>query len=181
LSLKEQLGNSGNGGNVLFELKQKLEQISNNYVTQVDLEEAIRTGKVTKTQIEDSSYIQPNSSTSEDISVLYTRAVRLFGQRSYQLAKEIFEKAIETGHKEASSNYYLGEIAYYTKDYATAVGHYKKSAAINNTANYMKVLYLHTGIALVRDGKDDKAKPFFQFVVDNYPNTKAAEIAQKNL
>jgi TolA-binding protein len=185
LSLKEQLGNGGSGensGNVLFELKQKLEQISNNYVTQLDLEEAIRTGKVSKNRTEvANSYIQPSSSTTESISELYTKAVRLFGQRNYQTAKEFFEQSIAAGHKEASSNYYLGEIAYYTKDYASAVGHYKQSASINNTANYMKVLYLHTGIALVRDGKEDKAKPFFKFVVDNYPNTKAAEIAQKNL
>jgi TolA-binding protein len=45
----------------------------------------------------------------------------------------------------------------------------------------MKILYLHTAIALARDGQKEQSKNFFQFVIDNYPNTKAAYIAKKNL
>ncbi|HHH51860.1 MAG TPA: tetratricopeptide repeat protein, partial [Campylobacterales bacterium] len=76
---------------------------------------------------------------------------------------------------------YLGEIAYYTKNYPQAIRYYKKSASLYNSASYMPILYLHTAIALARDGQKEQARNFFQFVVDSYPNTKAANIAKKNL
>ena len=75
----------------------------------------------------------------------------------------------------------MGEIAYFTSDYYTAISYYKKSASTYNKASYMKILYLHTALSLLQTGQHDQAKGFFRYVVDNYPNTKSAEIAQNNL
>jgi len=118
---------------------------------------------------------------SVDVSNTYREAVQAFSHKSYNTATEKFKQAIAQNYKTAPSNYYLGEIAYYTNDYYSAISYYKKSASLYNKASYMKILYLHTALSLSKTGQHDQARGFFRYVVDNYPNTKSAEIAQKNL
>ena len=118
---------------------------------------------------------------SVDVSDTYREAVQAFSHKSYNTATEKFKQAIAQNYKKAPSNYYLGEIAYYTNDYYSAISYYKKSASLYNKASYMKILYLHTALSLSKTGQHDQARGFFRYVVDNYPNTKSAEIAQKNL
>jgi TolA-binding protein len=162
-----------------------VDQINNNYVTQEDLKEALSNREVVQqqsfsTNTDDNSY-SSSQPVVEDISTTYRKAVQLFGKRSYNASREKFEEVLAKNYKPASTNYYLGEIAYYTKNYAQAIDYYKKSASLYDSASYMKILYLHTAISLARIGEREQARNFFQFVVDNYPNTKAADIAQKNL
>ena len=116
-----------------------------------------------------------------DISDTYREAVQNFSHKSYNTATEKFKQAIVQNYKTAPSNYYLGEIAYYTSDYYSAISYYKKSASLYSKASYMKILYLHTALSLSKTGQHDQARGFFRYVVDNYPDTKSAEIAQKNL
>ena len=190
LSLKDQIVNleknqqtnsSDNDYNqthsLLLQMGKMVDQINNNYVTREDLKEALA-GSRAVNQNTVSLTAQGNSA---DTSSIYRKGVQLFGQRSYNLAKEKFKLAISKNYKPASSNYYLGEIAYYTKNYHNAVAYYKKSASLYDSASYMKVLYLHTAISLSKIGEKQQAKNFFQFVIDNYPNTKVAKIAKKNL
>ncbi|NEW60565.1 tetratricopeptide repeat protein [Sulfurovum sp. bin170] len=186
LALKEQVDTSVKGSgsqdpnqtyNMLLELGQMIDQINNNYVTQEDLKEALTGSRPVK----QTTTVSTSSTNSNDISTTYRRAVQLFGQKSYQSAKQNFEEALANNYKLASSNYYLGEIAYYTQEYSDAIAYYKKSASLYNKASYMKILYLHTAISLARTGQESQAKAFFQFVIDNYPDTKASEIAKKNL
>ena len=208
VELKEQLRDAQNASataknqensqtyNMLLEMGQILDKINNSYVTQEELKTALGSGGGSSqsfTQAESSVYTSSaissspssttnnNNSATTDMPTLYRRAVQLFGQKSYQSAKENFEKTASNGYKSASSNYYLGEIAYYTHDYTNAVGYYKKSSSLYDHASYMKILYLHTAISLDRSGQKSQAKGFFEYVIDNYPETKAAEIAKKNL
>ncbi|SFV55117.1 TPR repeat containing exported protein; Putative periplasmic protein contains a protein prenylyltransferase domain [hydrothermal vent metagenome] len=186
LSLKEQVNNSSKQDpnetyNMLLEMGKMVDQINNNYVTQEDLKEVLGGGSPVKHATTISSNEENSEKNSNDISTTYRRAVQLFGQKSYQSAKQNFEETLANNYKSASSNYYLGEIAYYTQEYTDAIAYYKKSASLYDKASYMKILYLHTGISLARTGQESPAKGFFQFVIDNYPNTKAAEIAKKNL
>jgi len=187
LSLKEELKSNNNlirkikddnkTYSMLLELGKMVDQINNNYVTSEDLKEALA-GSRTVQQPATVSYSEGNSA---DISTTYRRGVQLFGQRSYNSAKEKFEETLARNYKKASSSYYLGEIAYYTRNYPEAIRYYKQSASLYDSATYMPILYLHTAISLERDGQKEQAKNFFQFVIDNYPNTKASEIAKKNL
>ena len=158
---------------LLLDLGNMIDQINSTYVTQEDLQLAL--------QGRDGSTTSQQNSTSTDASRIYREGVQLFGRKSYQAAKEKFEATLAQNYKPAASNYYLGEIAYYTNDYNAAIAHFKKSASLYDKASYMPVLYLHTGIALARIGEKDQARSFFQFVVDHYPDTKSAEIARKNL
>ncbi len=188
LNLKEQLialskatENKGDDYNktysLLLEMGQMIDQINNNYVTQEDLKEALAGSRAVQYSTVSSSI----GGNSADISSIYRRGVQLFGKRNYSEAMNSFLQTASQNYKPASSNYYLGEIAYYTKDYNSAIKYYKKSASIYDSASYMKTLYLHTAISLARTGQTKQARDFFQFVVDTYPNTKAARIAKKNL
>jgi len=188
LNLKEQLiANSKSNSSkesdynktysLLLEMGQLIDQINNNYVTQEDLKEALAGSRA----VQYSTVSSSTGGNSADISSIYRRGVQLFGKRNYSEAMNSFLQTASQNYKPASSNYYLGEIAYYTKDYNSAIKYYKKSASIYDSASYMKTLYLHTAISLARIGQAKQARDFFQFVVDTYPNTKAARIAKKNL
>ncbi len=112
---------------------------------------------------------------------LYSEGVRFFVKKRYDKAQERFAITAKKGYKPAASNYYLGEIAYYTKRYGDALFYYKKSASLYDQASYMDVLILHTAISLEKTGQKEEAKVFFQNVIDSYPDTKAASIAKKRL
>jgi TolA-binding protein len=192
LNLKEQIKVLENGVskandnnktyNLLMQLGKMIDEINANYVTKDELKEALAGSRAVF--INGDGTASPSiggGNSAEDISNVYREGVKLFGQRSFELARDYFRRTVAQNYKPASSNYYLGEIAYYTKNYRDAIEYYKKSASLYDSASYMKVLYLHTAISLKKIGEREQAKNFFQFVIDNYPNTKASEIAKKNL
>jgi TolA-binding protein len=189
---------------LLLELGKMIDQINNNYITkddlslfQKELERAtanqqqytpqvnnnmIIDGRVYDDSTQDSTNQESlNQSYGTDISEIYREGVQLFSHKSYLSATQKFKEAIAQNYKMAPSNYYLGEIAYYTGDYYSAISYYKKSASLYDKASYMKLLYLHTALSLSKTGQHEQARGFFKYIVDNYPDTKSAEIAQKNL
>ena len=111
----------------------------------------------------------------------YSQGVRYFVKKRYDEAKKDFVLTAKAGYKPAASNYYLGEIAYYTKHYKEAVYYYKKSAGLYDKAGYMDVLLLHTAISLDKLGQKAQAKQFYESVIAGYPNGKAAAIARKRV
>ena len=114
-------------------------------------------------------------------SKLYSEGVRMFVKKQYNAAAKRFTVCAMKGYKPAASNYYLGEIAYYTKQYDDAIFYYKKSAGLYDKAGYMDVLLLHTAISLERTGKKAQAKAFYENVAESYPGKKAAAIAKRKL
>ncbi len=114
-------------------------------------------------------------------SKLYSEGVRMFVKKQYNEAAKRFTVCAKKGYKPAASNYYLGEIAYYTKQYDDAIFYYKKSAGLYDKAGYMDVLLLHTAISLERTGKKVQAKAFYENVAESYPGKKAAAIAKRKL
>ena len=167
---------------LLLNLGEMIDQINNNYVTQEDLRMAItRGGNVGNYSPQYTNTPISNVTPSLNMSDIYREGVQLFSRKSYNAAQEKFEKTLKSNYKSASSSYYLAEIAYYTNNYEDAIAYYKKSASLYDQASYMKILYLHTAIALSRTGQQEQAKGFFQYVIDHYPGTKAASIAKKNL
>jgi len=114
-------------------------------------------------------------------SALYSRGVRLVKKKKYSMAKKRFDILKKRGYKKASTHFYLGEIAYRTKNYSDAIDYYKISASTNESANYMDTLLLHTGISLEKRGEKGQAKRFFQAIIDGYPDTGSAKIAKKHL
>jgi len=159
--------------NLLLQLSQTVDNINNNYVSRDELKKALAGSRPS-----DSNLGSPIGGNSADT---YRKGVRLFSKRSYGAAKTHFEQALAESYKPAASNYYLGEIAYYTHNYKDAVAYYKQSASLYDTASYMDVLFLHTAIALDNNGEKAQAKAFYQHVIDNYPNKRSAAIARKRI
>jgi len=122
-----------------------------------------------------------NALSAKAPSKLYSEGVRLFVKQAYDEAAKRFTLTAQKGYKPAASNYYLGEIAYYTKKYDDAIFYYKKSAGLYDKAGYMDVLLLHTAISLERTGNKKQAKLFYENVVESYPGKKAAAIAKRRL
>lgn len=170
---------------LLLELGKMIDQINNNYLTKADLG-IFQNNNSNNMIIDGRSYTnttqQPeNQQYGSDISDIYREGVELFSHKSYLAAADKFRQSIAQNYKLAPSSYYLGEIAYFTNDYYSAISYYKKSASIYDKASYMKILYLHTALSLSKTGQHDQARGFFKYVLDNYPGTKSAEIAQNNL
>ena len=117
----------------------------------------------------------------QEAATLFTEGVRLFGNSRYDEAKKRFIITDKKNYKSAASNYYLGEIAYYTKQYEDAIFHYKKSAGLYDQASYIDTLLLHTGISLENIGDKAQAQAFYENIIANYPGKKTAEIAKQRL
>jgi len=114
-------------------------------------------------------------------SKLYTQGVRLFMKHKYSEAKKNFEMTDKKNYKRASSNYYLGEIAYYTKKYNEAIRYFKKSVKIYDKASYNDRMLLHTAISLEKINDNRQAKIFYQMIIESYPDKPSAIVAKENL
>jgi TolA-binding protein len=88
---------------------------------------------------------------------------------------------IAANYKPAESNYYLGEIWYYRKDYAKAISYFKKSALLYDKADWMPKLLLHSAISFEKTGDFKNAASFYETLMTNYPESKEAKSADKNL
>lgn len=177
--------NGADNTELLQKLGEMIDRINRNYVSKEELEQILAgmgtpQKKSVKTQ-EKKVEKKEESLKGKGNASLYKEGVRLFGKKRYSEAKKRFMVTDEKGYKPAASNYYLGEIAYYSKQYEDAIFYYKKSAGLYDKASYIDVLLLHAGISLEKTGKKDQAKLFYQNIVDNYSGKKSAQIAKKKL
>jgi len=183
---------------MLLELGKSIDHINKTYVTKEELQNILAGSQPTSSSLGASNVGESTldsatfgssifGSSSESSAMdrnpddIYRKAVQLFSTHSYEAAKSRFEKMIAINYKPAASNYYLGEIAYYTHNYQDAIAYYKKSASLYDKASYMDVLFLHTAIALDESGEKEQARNFYYHVIDNYPNKKSAEIARNRI
>ena len=194
--IQQKEANSGSGSSVDSKLIQDLgsmiDKINRNYVSKAELSKALKSGKIAKSTSKPKTESTPkekpktkpktaNKLEKADSSALYSRGVRLVKKKKYSMAKLRFDILKKRAYKKASTHFYLGEIAYRTKNYADAIAYYKTSAEANESANYMDTLLLHTGISLEKRGDKSQAKRFFQAIVDAYPDTGSAKVAKKHL
>ncbi len=178
-----------NGGNdntaLLKELGVMIDKINDNYVSKAELQKALkgnykRSSKVSSTKSKKKS-VSSDSMEGKPTSQLYSEGVRLFVKKRYSEAKKRFTITDTKGYKPAASNYYLGEIAYYTKKYEDAIFYFKKSVGLYDQASYIDVLLLHTAISLDKTGDKSQAKTFYQNIIDNYEGKNSAKIAKQKL
>ncbi|MGB5920137.1 tetratricopeptide repeat protein [Arcobacter sp.] len=120
------------------------------------------------------------SSTGDNASIL-EEAKRLFKIDYFTNAIPMFEGLIAANYKPAESNYYLGEIWYYRKDYDKAISYFKKSALLYDKADWMPSLLLHSAISFEKTGDFKNAASFYETLMTNYPESKEAKSADKNL
>ncbi len=177
------LSGKGNDNKALLqELGSMIDKINNNYVSKAELQKILN---IKEKQLPSSTVKEQTSSTKKlaekSTSKLYSEGVRLFMKKRYSEAKKRFTITDLKAYKPAASNYYLGEIAYYTKKYEDAIFHFKKSAGLYDKASYIDTLLLHTAICLEKSGDKEQARAFYENIVENYQGKKSAKIAKDKL
>jgi len=158
-----------------------IDKINNSYVTKDELKKTL--GKeISHAEVTLKKNINSNKvEIKNESSTIYSEGVRLYTKKRYDEAIKRFILTDRKGYKPAASNYYLGEISYYTKNYEDAIFYYKKSASLYAKAGYIDVLLLHTAISLEKTGDKEQAKIFYNNILDNYPSKKSASIAKSKL
>jgi len=168
---------------LLKELGAMIDQINENYVSKEELQKILKSKGSYKVPVTSKKKSVPKEESLSEKSnaKLYSEGVRLFNKKRYNEAKKRFTITDTKGYKPAASNYYLGEIAYYTKKYDDAIFYFKKSAGLYDQASYIDTLLLHTGISLEKTGDKAQAKAFYENIIENYAGKKSAKIARERL
>lgn len=169
----------------LHDMSMMIDRINQNYVTKEEFKNVLNQNSkpsnvASSTIISNPIHSKPKN-TELSTADSYTEGVRLFVKKRFNEAKKRFVLTEAKGYKAAPSNYYLGEIAYYTKQYGDAIFYFKKSAGINDKTSYIDTLLLHTAISLEKKGERNQAKAFYENIVANYNGRKTASIAREKL
>jgi TolA-binding protein len=167
-----------NSDALLKKLAKMIDDINADYVSKSDLEKALGKKKTTSPEITEK---KKDKVSSKSNAVTYSEGVRHFVKHHYDEAKKRFTITDEKSYKPAASNYYLGEIAYYTKKYEDAIFYFKKSAGLYDKASYIDTLLLHTAISLDKTGEKSQARTFYENIIENYKGKKTAKIAEQRL
>lgn len=119
----KQVDASPNNDVLLKKLAKMIDEINANYVTKEELDVALGHKTTAKAPVlnQVKSQVKNNSLEEKTNATLYSEAVRHFVKQRYDEAKKRFTITDVHAYKPAASNYYLGEIAYYTKQYEDAV------------------------------------------------------------
>ncbi len=127
------------------------------------------------------SFMKKADLSSKSNAQIYKEAKQLYRKKSYSEAKRYFAHLIKSNYKPATSNFYLGEIAYRNGRYKDAIAYYKRSASLYDKSSFMPTLLLHTAISLQRIGDKEQAREFYNSLISLYPDSKSAAVAKKNL
>ena len=165
---------------LLKKLAVMIDEINANYVSKEELEQALANKSTVKASVKRANKEKASLQGTSNAK-LYSEGVRYFVKKRYDEAQKRFTITDTKGYKPAASNYYLGEIAYYTKKYEDAIFYFKKSAGIYDKASYIDTLLLHTAVSLEKTGDKGQAKAFYENIIENYTGKKTAKIAKERL
>jgi len=183
-NFEHQKSENKNSDALLQKLVAMIDEMNANYVSKDELKtflSKLEKQSSVKKQKEQKKKKTVKEKSEKSTATLYSEGVRHFVKQRYNEARKRFTLTQSKNYKPAASNYYLGEIAYYTKNYEDAIFHYKKSAGLYDKATYMDTLLLHTAISLDKTGKKSQAKAFYENIIETYPDKKTAKIAQKRV
>ena len=167
---------------LLQKLSGMIDDINAKYVSKDELQAALGKKSTVKSSAKSTNKtVNKDTLSGKSKATLYSEGVRHFVKKRYTEAKERFAITDKKGYKPAASNYYLGEIAYYTKKYEDAIFYFKKSAGLYDKASYIDTLLLHTAVSLEKTGDKGQAKAFYKNIIENYKGKKTANIAKKRL
>jgi TolA-binding protein len=180
-------------------LTKKINGIDSNYISEKDFKKNmnqfvtvkefealkkslnIKTNKIAQPNISVKSNNSENKVSIDDKAEMLTEAKRLFKIDYFTRAIPIFENLIEANYKPAESNFYLGEMWYYRKDYSKAISYFKKSAMLYDKAEWMPKLLLHSAISFEKTNDFKNAASFYETLMTVYPDSKEAKSADRNL
>ena len=117
-----------------------------------------------------------------DAKAAFDKGRNLFFANKLNQAKEYFLYSLSKRYLPATSAYYLGEIAFKNNNYKEALGYYKKSINLypKKTSFTSRLLY-HTAVSFEKLGNKKTAKLTLNKLISDFPNSKYANLAKKEL
>ncbi len=163
---------------VLSELSSLIDSINSSYVSKDTLEKRLKEfqdsleAKIATLQ----KKLTSKTLLSKKGSTLFANAKKSYAKKDYKKATELFLASIKKRYLPATSNFYLGEINYKTKQYAKAIDYYKKSISLYDKASFTPTLLYHTYISFEKLGDKKNAKKFKKILLQKYPKSKVAKL-----
>ncbi|MGG7047582.1 MULTISPECIES: tetratricopeptide repeat protein [unclassified Campylobacter] len=111
----------------------------------------------------------------KDNKTIMNDAVNLFNSNKNDEAREHFEHLVSKKYQPATSNFYLGEIAYKQKSYSQAIKYYQKSIEQSDSGSHVPRLLYHTAISFDKVGDTASANKFYKALKVGYPESKEAQ------
>ena len=112
---------------------------------------------------------------------VFDEAVKLFQKDQLSASLPKFEYLIAKNYKPATSNYYIGEIKYFKKQYEDALAFYKKSISLYSKASFTHRLLYHSAVSFEKIKDFQNAKDFYNTLIQMYPKSKFIKSAKANL
>lgn len=165
---------------VLKQLSSMIDTINSDYVSRKELKglkDVIRGQAPSAPKLDETGKSETKKSNEE----LFKEAQDAFFSKKYDDAYLLFDKLLKENYKPATTNFYLGEIAFAKKKYQDAIFYYKKSATLYDKASYMPTLLYHTAISFEKSGDSANAKKFYSSLINTYPDSKEAKEAANKI
>lgn len=153
--------------------------INSNYVTKKEFNKLISLLDKKQTAVKKSKQATVTSKKSKKEMLIEAKA--LFKKDYFTKAKPIFEELISKNYRPAESNFYMGEIDFYRKNYKNALHYFKRSMTLYDKAAYLPKLLLHSAISFEKLGDNENAQNFYSTIVDVYPESNEAKEASKKI
>jgi len=165
----------------LIQLTSLAKQINNKYVDKKTLLLYVKKNNVDKNKKIKPSKKISNKDKAKSGFELVEKGESLMAKKMFLTAEPIFQELIKRNYRASKSNYYLGEIYFYTHKYKKALLFYKKSVKLYAKSSFMPNLLLHSAMASYSLGKNKNAKDFLKSLMSNFPKSKEALKAKKLL
>jgi tol-pal system protein YbgF len=152
----------------------RIEQYLNFESAEPDLK--ARQGAGIKTQSQDEQRLSEGG--------IYQTAKQAFDQGDFELARERFQKLIDTYPKSTmadNAQFWIGEIYYNEKWYEKAILEYQKVIENYPNGNKVQSSLLKQGFSFFNLGDKANARLIFTELIKKYPKSNEAEIAKKKL
>ncbi len=115
---------------------------------------------------------------------LYVLSKQAFDQKAYEKAREGFKFLLEkypSSKRADNSQFWLGEIYYQQKWYEKAILEYQAVIEKYPTGNKVKAALLKQGFSFLSLGDKANGRLILQELIDRYPQSHEAEIAEQKL
>lgn len=180
----EKLTNTINTINSTYISDKEFKSNMNQFITRAEFDALKNSlGVKTSTKTTDNTNTNQVSSPTSELSndEMYEEAIRLFKKDWFSKAIPMFEELVSKNYKPAASNFYLGNMWFYRKKYDDAIRYFKQSAMLNDKAEYMPELLLHSAISFQETNDTGNAVNFYTSLIGMYPKSSEAKEAEVNL
>jgi len=129
-------------------------------------------------------HMESSSKSPDDAAKLYDEAHIAVKEKKYAAARKKFERFVKAYPKEAltpNSYFWIGETYYSEKKYEDAILAYEDFLKKYPTHEKVRGAMLKQGFSFLELGDKKTGKVLLETLIEEYPKSKEAELAQKRL